>query len=222
MVDIYSRSHRSCPPCHSSARDCRPTSGRCSTRSSDTWTPGGCYMSERPSVKKMFWILKLSFRGLLYLYLCPGCLEAFGPNRLVRQVEGELEHIGLGEDLLVGVQAVTAQLYGCLLLGPPGPDPQGRGGAASLWWCSIFTLISLHNWPLSFVRSKGTRIWVRPLLKNQKFRLLSIKFKNILFFVHNQDLGQEPMMLISSHIFISIDRYCPTEMQDVKCNGTQQ
>ena len=37
----------------------------------------------------------LSVRLKVYLYLCPCRLEALGPHCLVRQVEGELEDVGL-------------------------------------------------------------------------------------------------------------------------------
>ena len=66
------------------------------------------------------------------LYLCPGGLEPFSPHGLVREVEGELEEVGLGEDLLVGVQSVSTQLYrglGCRL---PRPDSESCCWAASL------------------------------------------------------------------------------------------
>ena len=46
---------------------------------------------------------------LCYLYLSPSCLEALGPDSLVRQVEGELQHIGLGQDLPASVSVNSLQ-----------------------------------------------------------------------------------------------------------------
>ena len=55
----------------------------------------------------MQWPLMCS--TLCYLYLSPSCLEALGPDSLVRQVEGQLQHIRLGQDLPASVSVGSLQ-----------------------------------------------------------------------------------------------------------------